>query len=106
MSIRKKLLIILIFILFMFINPLVFGFLHRYVSLGIESFLILLIALGAISIMFDLRLRRFKLALLIFLSACTAVYYYSKPSLVYFSEKMFFEKRENQLTKLAEYLIK
>ena len=106
LSIRKRILIILILILFLFVNPLIFGFLYRNISLGIESLLILLIALGGISIMWDLRLKRFKLTLLIVLCAGATLYYYCKPTLVYYSERMFFEKRENQLTKLAEFLIK
>ncbi len=105
-TLRRRILIILVLVLLLFVNPLVLGFLHRYVSLGVESFLILIIALVSITVLFDLRLKRFKLALVVVLSGFTVLYYYSKSSLVYYSEQVFFEKRENQLTSLAQYLIK
>ncbi len=105
-TLRRRILIILVLVLVLFVNPLMLGFFHRYVALGVESVLILLISLVSISVFFDLRLKRFKLALALLLGVSMTMYYYSKTSLVYYSERIFFEKRENQLTELAEYLIK
>jgi len=105
-TLRRRILIILVLVILLFVNPLVLGFLHRYYALGAESFLLLLIALVSISVFFDLRLKRFKLTLGIMLCISMGLYYYTKPKLVFLSERIFFEKRETQLTQLAQLLIR
>jgi 4-amino-4-deoxy-L-arabinose transferase-like glycosyltransferase len=103
---RNYIIIIFVLIILLYINPLLLGFSHRYLSYLTESILILMIAISCIALLINLESKLSRLVVIVLIIVSTLPYYKVKRRIVHNSEIIFFDKRETKMRELANYILK